>query len=363
MSENNKDIVQGIEILDLAHCALRSRRISQERRREGQKRLDSAMMAVQMLRDELGLYGWRQRKVLRRTQQLGMVTGIGAHKEKQVCLQTPSARRRGYPRKPAHMSHRMPQQTRMLLDADFLPISVDYCLCAETTLPEGPMQDVCDALTWAQIALPIRKLQRGDIRVDGDHVVAVGWSTGGHLALTLGFTAPASSLRPPDAILAFYCPSDYEDPFWARRNVPFGSDPVIESDYDIRQGVYDRPITTYNPPASERPLGGWMAPSDARSRIALHMNWNARTLPVLLKGLPLPGTTVSDPSLEDICAVRPLAQIRSGNYKTPTFLLHGGEDELIPWQQARRTYEAQIVVRECASDTGQNAQGWSETVV
>jgi acetyl esterase/lipase len=233
-----------------------------------------------------------------------------------------------------------PQQTRMLLDAGFLPVSVDYRLCPETTLPEGPMRDVRDALAWAQKALPTRKLQRGDIRVNGDHVVVVGWSTGGHLALTLGFTASASSLRPPGAILAFYCPSDYEDPFWARCNVPFGSRPVTESDYDIRQGVYDRPITAYNPPANERPLGGWMAISDARSRIALHMNWNARTLSVLLKGLPLPGTTISDPSLEEIRAVSPLAQIRSGNYKTPTFLLHGAEDDLIPWQQAQRTYEA-----------------------
>lgn len=39
-----------------------------------------------------------------------------------------------------------PQQLQMLHDAGFLPISIDYRLCPEVTLPAGPMKDVCDAL-------------------------------------------------------------------------------------------------------------------------------------------------------------------------------------------------------------------------
>lgn len=51
--------------------------------------------------------------------------------------------------------HVQQQQVQLLLECGFPPISVDYRLCPETT------------------------------------VVAVGWSTGGHLALTLGWTCAA----------------------------------------------------------------------------------------------------------------------------------------------------------------------------
>lgn len=41
-----------------------------------------------------------------------------------------------------------PKQTQILLDAGFVPVSVDYRLCPETTLEEGPITDVRDALGW-----------------------------------------------------------------------------------------------------------------------------------------------------------------------------------------------------------------------
>ena len=43
------------------------------------------------------------------------------------------------------------------------------------------------------------------------------------------------------------------------------------------------------------------------------------------------------PTLEEIQAVSPLAQIRNGHYKTPTFIIHGTLDDLIPVEQAQRT--------------------------
>ncbi|KAB5575255.1 hypothetical protein GE09DRAFT_990386 [Coniochaeta sp. 2T2.1] len=251
-----------------------------------------------------------------------------------------------------------PAQTTMLLDCGFLPISIDYRLCPETTLLDGPMQDVCDALAWARSSFPGLTLRRDDIRVDGNHVVAVGWSTGGHLALTLGFTAPQRGIRPPDATLAFYCPSDYEDPFWKHPNFPFGqasqaaADPSLPH-YNLLEGVYDHAITAYNPAASKRALGGWMSPSDPRSRIAVHMNWTGRHLRVLLNGLSPsshdasgesggadPTATLPEPTRQQVLAVSPLAQIRRGAYTVPTFLVHGTKDDLVPWQQSVRTIDA-----------------------
>ena len=238
-----------------------------------------------------------------------------------------------------------PQQTKILLEAGFLPVSVDYRLCPETDLLQGPMRDVCSALQWARNTLPTLRLRRADIHPNGDRVVAVGWSTGGHLAMTLAWTAPALGLAPPDALLAFYCPTDYEDPFWTQPNMPRGAGAeAAEVSYDLWEGVRDSPITAYNPPASTRALGGWLAPEDPRSRICLHMNWKGQTVPILLNGLKLAdhsrNSLQTPPATELVQAISPLAQIRKGAYRTPSFIIHGTKDDLIPWQQAQRTYEA-----------------------
>lgn len=104
-----------------------------------------------------------------------------------------------------------PAQTQLLLERGFLPVSLDHRLCPEIKLAEGPMVDVCDALDWVRNTLPSLKLQCPRLQVDGERVVAVGWSSGGQLAMSLAWTAPQRGLRPPEAILAFYCPTDYED--------------------------------------------------------------------------------------------------------------------------------------------------------
>ena len=104
------------------------------------------------------------------------------------------------------------KQIRLLFDGGFLPVSCDYRFCPELNIIDGPMNDTCEALRWARSELPLRATDIAPgLQADGDKVVAVGWSTGGHLAMTLAFTAPQWGLRPPQAILALYCPSDYED--------------------------------------------------------------------------------------------------------------------------------------------------------
>jgi acetyl esterase/lipase len=243
-----------------------------------------------------------------------------------------------------------PEQTTMLLNKGFLPISIDYRLCPETTIHEGPMVDVVDALAWIRKVLPKLRLERDDVRVDGTKVVTVGWSTGGTLAMSLAWTAIARGVQPPDAILAFYCPTDYEDTFWTQPNIPEGSESQSSSyklDDETWAAVSDRPIVGYNVAPIKRALGGWMAPSDARSRIALYMNWHGRTLHILLHGLDK-----SRPREEqmrkrllqaDVEAISPLAHVRDGTYATPTFIIHPRKDDLIPWQQAERTYKAMRV--------------------
>lgn len=242
-----------------------------------------------------------------------------------------------------------PAQTQILLEAGFLPVSIDYRLCPETSLLEGPMRDVLDALCWSREKLPHIALSRRDIRPDGDRVVAVGWSSGGHLAMTLAWTSKARGVVPPQAVLAFYCPCDYEDTFWSQPNFPFQQEAIYRSgEYDLWEGLFDKPITSYNPP---RALGGWMAPNDPRSRIALHMNWKGQTLPILLEASKHKKESQAcngynseklfpQPSQEEIRAISPLAQARAWLYNTPTFMIHGTLDDLIPYQQAQRTHDA-----------------------
>jgi acetyl esterase/lipase len=243
-----------------------------------------------------------------------------------------------------------PEQTNMLLRSGFLPVSIDYRLCPETNIREGPMIDVVDALAWARNVLPELRLARQDVLVDGEKVVTVGWSTGGTLAMSLGWTSIPLGVRPPDAILVFYCPTDYEDPFWTKPNIPAGSEGHSSSSYELDDdtwaSLFDKPITSYNVATTKRAVGGWLAPSDARSRLALYMNWQGRTLQVLLNGLDKSQRSEceeilnQDPLPSDVAAISPLAHIRNGTYATPTFVIHPRQDDLIPWQQAQRTWEA-----------------------
>ncbi|TRX93705.1 hypothetical protein FHL15_005381 [Xylaria flabelliformis] len=244
-------------------------------------------------------------------------------------------------------------QVRLLIDYGFLPISVDYRLCPEVNIRDGPMADIADALAWVQSDRLSYYLDATGVIPDTKRLVVIGWSTGATLGLQTGWTAAEHGIRPPSAVLAFYCPTDYQDDFWTRPNVPEGSEQLSQEPYDLLEGVHERPITSYN--LSQTQLrdakGGWFSPSDPRSRILLHMNWTGQSLPILLGGLPAPSTSsasspdyknLPQPNLEHVKVISPLAHVTgsaSPGYKTPTFLIHGTKDDLVPWQQSQHFYE------------------------
>lgn len=248
-----------------------------------------------------------------------------------------------------------PRQIQLLLDHGILPVAVDYRLCPETTILEGPITDVSDAYAWARRVLPSLTWRQAcggrQLTIEPDRVVAIGWSTGGTLAMSLAWTSAPRGLPPPEGILVFYCPTNYEDDFWRRRNVPDHSEPYShDTSFDILEGVRAAPITAYNVPPELVAAGGWMTPKDARSRLVLHMNWRGQTLPVLFRGLPHRGAVppgeaagyaqMPQPPLDDIVRASPYAQIVRGNYKSPTHIVFGTKDDLIPWQQAQQTADA-----------------------
>ena len=169
--------------------------------------------------------------------------------------------------------------------------------------------------------------------------------------MSLGWTASARGLKHPEAILAFYCPTDYESEWWKAPHFPWRTSQADgERHYDLWEAVRLMPITGYNI-ASARAPGGWMSTQDARARIPLHMNWTAQTLPILLGALtsekkaqreqisrrkpslrqkPHTGhSLLAQPSAAEVKAISSLAQIRAREYRTPTYLIDGSEDDFI----------------------------------
>ncbi|KAK6071029.1 polyketide synthase (beta-ketoacyl synthase) [Seiridium cupressi] len=237
---------------------------------------------------------------------------------------------------------------RILLKRGFLPVSIDYRLCPETTLQAGPVTDAIDALKWVREELPF--LQRAGPAISMDHtaVAVIGWSSGGHLAMTLPSSAKIRGVKAPEVIMAFYCPSNLEAEWWRK---PIYPKCVLEqpgTKYDLLDGVCQTPISSYTPDSRSGP-GLAMTLQDARWRIVIHMNWKAQLVPILVSGLPskrkaaLEDGTSSGwddlpmPPTADVQAVSPYAQIVQGNYRTPTFIVHGRRDDLIPWQQSHDT--------------------------
>jgi acetyl esterase/lipase len=133
------------------------------------------------------------------------------------------------------------KHVRVLLQRGFLPISVDYRLCPETTLYDGPMTDCCDALQWVRETLPSLILSGPAVTIDTDRVLALGWSSGGQLAMSMGYTATFRGIKPPDAILAFYTPTNLE------------SDRMFLVKWFIYEYCTNRTQTGTNPSTRRRP--------------------------------------------------------------------------------------------------------------
>lgn len=116
-------------------------------------------------------------------------------------------------------------------------------------------------------------------------------------------------------------------------------------------------MTAYNIPPSKQAAHGWLAPTDSRSRLILHMNHHAQHLPILFSGLPtslschpdVDYTSLPQPPPASIKKISPFAQLQDGTYRTPTFLVHGTQDDLVPWAQSRKFYDGLL---ECGVRAG-----------
>ncbi|KAI1840571.1 hypothetical protein JX266_013235 [Neoarthrinium moseri] len=237
-----------------------------------------------------------------------------------------------------------PAQTQYLLANGFLPVSIDYRLCPEVNLLDGPITDVRDAYRWARTSLPLLAEKRG-ITAESTKVVIVGWSSGGHLALSIGWTAEIGGIPPPTAILSFYAPYDFESGDLDSNRLASlpGRQMGLER---IISALPKTPITTYDNSAQGDSTNlGWVRPGDPRSELVLALFKEGIGLRLLLNGLPAEiiknhssgaedWAVLAPPSPERVASISPLAQVLGGNYRCPTFLVHGTADEVAPFSGA-----------------------------
>ncbi|KAB8291846.1 hypothetical protein EYC80_006628 [Monilinia laxa] len=223
-----------------------------------------------------------------------------------------------------------PAQTSLLLENNILPISLDYRLCPEVDLISGPMVDIRDAYFWAQSELHGLVSKRG-IGVDPTKIVVIGWSTGGHLAMTTAWTTIKSDSKPPVAILAFYSPTDFESGDISRANEYPGRKMSMDK---IRKSLPKLPITNYAAEGIDSTGLGWVRPGDPRSELVLSLFKEGNGLNLMLNGIS-DGNWHRKPDPTRVAAISPMAQLRSGRYNTPTYLIHGENDEIVPYHAAK----------------------------
>ncbi|PVH89648.1 hypothetical protein DL98DRAFT_564950 [Cadophora sp. DSE1049] len=175
------------------------------------------------------------------------------------------------------------------------------------------------------------------ITVDAEKLVVIGWSTGGHLAMTSAWTSVKSGIKPPNSILSFYGPTDFENEYFTTRQgaeYPERSLPMST----IRTAPSDKLISNYNSPnltASEQNLG-FLSPGDPRSELVLSLFKDGSGLSILLNGFPESASSLipTPVSKSQIRSISPLAHIRRCVYRTPTFIVHGERDEVVPHTMA-----------------------------
>lgn len=103
-------------------------------------------------------------------------------------------------------------------------------------------------------------------------------------------------------------------------------------------------ITHYPPLSSAKTVTdstrlGWVIPGDPRSELVLSLFKEGNGLPLLLNGLCTSSASSkfnsswsNPPSAERIASISPLFYVRTGRYTTPTFVIHGTKDEIVPFR-------------------------------
>jgi acetyl esterase/lipase len=79
---------------------------------------------------------------------------------------------------------------------------------------------------------------------------------------------------------------------------------------------------------------GWIQPGDPRSELVLALVKEKNGMSLLFKGIPSNSDQLQRADANLAAAFSPLVQVRKGIYHTPTYLIIGDEDEIVPFPTA-----------------------------
>ncbi|KAJ6032950.1 uncharacterized protein N7446_008756 [Penicillium canescens] len=221
-------------------------------------------------------------------------------------------------------------QVKDCLDRGWIVLVPNHRLCPGVNILEGPMQDIRDLLTWIHDG-HLNKVLCGHetYSADIDNIAAFGTSSGGTLALGLGFNIP----RPVKAILSLYGAVHFTDPFWktplshVASKLPSNLDPAF-----LSQIYQEIPIPTDSSVSLEgqSEARGSKGPDFSRPRDAFAFTQIANG--TVMDAIYPDGKT-TDPDMERIDPVKNV----SAEFP-PTWIVHGLEDTMVPIGLSRELY-------------------------
>ncbi|KAH8882516.1 alpha/beta-hydrolase [Thozetella sp. PMI_491] len=216
-------------------------------------------------------------------------------------------------------------QVQDCLGRGWIVVVPNHRLCPQVNLLEGPMQDCRDLLSWIQdggLEKSIYNESQAMYKINPSHIFAFGTSSGGHLALSLGYDVP----RPVAGIFDMYGACCFSDPFWTSE-LPRIKDrlpPGLTTDF-INQVFLEEPVPTQDGASLEGQAPG--PPNFKDPRVAFAFTQIA-TGNVLNTIFPSKNWKKVDP-LENITKDFP-----------PTFIVHGQSDTMVPIVLSRKLYSA-----------------------
>ncbi|KAF9886433.1 hypothetical protein FE257_011465 [Aspergillus nanangensis] len=209
------------------------------------------------------------------------------------------------------------------LSRNWIVVVPNHRLCPGVNILDGPMTDCRDLLDWIYNGSldTYLQTQKRPHRVDMDRVMAFGTSSGGMLALSLGYDVP----RPPRAILNFYGAVHFTHPSWTtplphiQSKLPPLAPGFIQAVYKEYPIPTNSSISLEGQDQNEEATAGAnsAAPNFARPRDAFAFTQLAN------------GTVLEAcfPGERDVREIDPVERIGEGF--PPTFIVHGGADRMV----------------------------------
>lgn len=190
------------------------------------------------------------------------------------------------------------KQVEWYTNAGFNVFSIDYRLAPETKLPEI-VEDIQDAIVWL--------VEEGNQQFDFDteNIAVIGSSAGAYLALMTG----TLKIR-PKAIVSFYGYGDITGD-WYTEPSPYFTKMPPAPEMLANQLIMDKPMAA--------------SPIEKRYAIYLYCRQQGKWIDYV----------TGKSSKEDLSSFTPYcpARLADKNYP-PTLLLHGDQDEDVPYQQS-----------------------------